>query len=683
MAGESNKEIREMQEVFLQEASELLQKIEETLLKDGKVGPDDVRELFRCFHTIKGSAGVFGYGHVGRYAHNIESLLEEKREAGSGLDEALREFLLRVKDRLETLFSISEEFYSDSDEQQDIDLHFFEEASRFSESTKAFDFPESNAGLQNDEEPMEPIRSTWHIRLFPERDFFRCGFDFAPILSYIKKHGEISDLEMHPENVPASGEYDPADCYFTPEFNLLTSDTYEEILGYFSHIPDALTATVEKNDSSDLGLESITTFSQPTQVTGKNTDISELTAETDPRGALNMGSTVRIDASRIDQLLNLVGELVVAGVQMGQAVDVGENPESAESLDHLSRTISDVRESAMRLRMIPVGQGFRRFKRLVHDLSRDLGKPVLFHLEGEDTELDRTVVEKIMDPMVHILRNAMDHGIESKEERKAANKKEIGTIRIHAYHSTGEVIVDIEDDGRGISREKVKKKAEELGIIKSAQGADVYDPLNLIFEPGLSTASSLTNVSGRGVGMDVVRRNIEALRGSVEVHSSESRGTLFRIRLPLTLATIDGLHVETGGVHSVISLDQVVECFEYTESLRDSDMITIRGESVPCIDMNRLLGLPEENNDRRFVVIAASGGRKAGLVVNQLNGQIQSVVRPLRGFFEGVSEYSGFTLLGDGSIAMILHVPGIIESYSTKKRNGELQLIGRGISENS
>ncbi len=665
MVSKPGNEAREMQEIFLQEAAELLQTIEETLLIDGAIGPEGVGELFRCFHTIKGTAGTFGYGHVSRFAHNIETLLEEKREAGSGLDESLREFLLRIKDRLESLFSISEDSYSGSYEQQNIDGDFFEEAGQYSQNYNPQDLPVLDINSQTGDESKQVSLSTWIIRLKPERDFYRCGFDFAPIFSYISKHGEISNLDMHLENIPVSDEYSPTDCYFAPEFYLKTHDTYEQILDYFSHIPDSLQVFIKEVEEPEFEQDADEKSHPDDQIENERIFGLNTGLEGELQGSRKINSTVRIEAARIDQLLNLVGELVVAGVQINQALDSEGNSELAESLDRLFRTITDVRESAMRLRMIPVGQGFRRFKRLVHDLSRDLAKPVHFHLEGEETELDRTVVEKIMDPMLHIIRNAMDHGIESPEERTSAGKNEVGNLRIHAYHSTGEVIVDVEDDGRGISSEKVNKRAKELGILHSN---DEEESLKLIFEPGLSTATSLTNVSGRGVGMDVVRRNIESLRGSVEVQSAEGKGTLFRIRLPLTLATIDGLHVETGGIHSVISLDQVIECFEYDDARLESDMIIIREEAIPCIDLNQLLDLPEGKDSRRFVVIAASGGRKAGLVVDRLNGQIQSVVRPLRSFFQGVSEYSGFTLLGDGSIAMILHVAGIIESYGSRRK---------------
>ncbi len=682
MMSDSDDDIADMRQLFLEEADAMLHKIEDALIPEDNKSEPAIITLFRCFHTIKGSAGFFGLSHVSSFAFTIESMLSEKKESAGEIDEALSSFLLRARNRLGYLISISKEYYEENEEEKNIDKAFEGEAKGFIHSGNSGSYPKD---LIDDSQISQTIAEanpfTYHVYLIPDKDFLREGGSIISLISCARDRGHIFNLDMHPEKIPVNEEYNPLDCYFNPEFYIRTTDSYEQLIGCFSNYSNVLEIIVEPIVNNNPLPHVVKNDSIPNLENHENLilqtsgfRVSEQESSSSQDGVISAQlktptSTVRIDPLRIDRFLNLAGELVIAGVQMEQIIGAGSYSHILEPLTRLSRTISDVHESAMRLRMIPVGREFRRFKRLVHDLSLERKKTVHLILEGDDTELDRTVIEKIIDPMAHLIRNAMDHGIETPEERRLAGKNEFGTIRIRSFHSAGEVVVDVEDDGRGISRKKIEKKGVEMGILDPDHILSDNETINLIFEPGFSTISPQEGFSGRGggVGLDVVRRSIESLHGSIEVKSEISRNTVFRIRLPLTLTTIEGLHVETGDVRSVISLDHVVECLSYDESHRDSDMIKISDESLLCIDLNELFGLSPQADGNRYSVIVAHGGDKVCLIVDRLVGQIESVVRPLHGYFENLSEYSGFTLLGDGSIGMILDLSGIIRSYH--KRN--------------
>jgi two-component system chemotaxis sensor kinase CheA len=374
---------------------------------------------------------------------------------------------------------------------------------------------------------------------------------------------------------------------------------------------------------------------------------------------------IRVNADKLDQLIDLVGELIIASASTALLARRSGNSALSESTAVITGFVEAIREDALRLRMVEIGDTFNRFQRLVRDTGRELNKAVGLKISGGETELDKVLVEKIADPLTHLVRNAMDHGIESGPLREARGKPLGGTVSLNAYHDSGSIVIEVADDGGGLDRDKILAKAIERGLVPA--GATLLDNeiFKLIFEAGFSTAASITNLSGRGVGLDVVKRNIHALRGSVDVDSRAMLGTTVRIRLPLTLAIIDGFLVEVGKTSFVVPLDMVLECLELSQAERQAqrqvDYINLRGEVLPLIDLRRTFDLVGQGGRRENVVVVRCHGKKAGLIVDTLLGELQTVIKPLGQMFSQVSCLSGSTILGSGEVALILDVSVLVE----------------------
>ncbi len=386
-------------------------------------------------------------------------------------------------------------------------------------------------------------------------------------------------------------------------------------------------------------------------------------------------SLIRVDAEKLDELINLVGELIIAGAGTNLIARQAKMVDLMESTATLSRLVEEVRDSALALRMVQIGGTFNRFQRLVHDVSKELGKDIELLICGAETELDKTVVEKIGDPLTHLVRNSMDHGIEAAELRLARGKPVQGTLKLNAYHDAGSIVIEVSDNGGGLNKEKILSKAIERGLV--AEGANLTDKeiYNLIFEAGFSTVEAVSNLSGRGVGMDVVRRNIQALRGTVDLDSVEGKGSTVRIRLPLTLAIIDGFMVGIGNAAYVIPLDMVVECVElnaWASDDGDGQYLNLRGEVLPYRRLRDHFAMPGEKVQRENVVVVRYGEHKAGLVVDKLMGEFQTVIKPLGKLFNGEKSIGGFTILGSGEVALIVDVPGLMGQVEHKKEVNDM-----------
>lgn len=370
---------------------------------------------------------------------------------------------------------------------------------------------------------------------------------------------------------------------------------------------------------------------------------------------------VKVPAHKLDELINLVGELVIstAGAQM-QAKRTGDNA-CIESALAVHQHVEQIRESALKLRMVEVGETFNRFHRVVRDVSKQLGKHIQLDIRGGDTELDKTVIDKIADPLTHLVRNAIDHGIESAAERLAAGKPAEGNLQLNAYHDSGMIVLEISDDGRGLNTARIREKAIGKGLIEAEAVLNEAAIHRLIFEAGFSTAEQVSDLSGRGVGMDVVRSAIEQLRGSIEIESQQGLGCTFRIRLPLTLAIIDGFHVGVGQDSFVIPLDMVTECMEASAASLTSQYgyLNLRGTPLPCIALDQHFGLPASTARRRNIVVVSQGRQHAGLIVDHLLGELQTVIKPLGQMFQHLRGISGSTILGSGQVALILDVPSL------------------------
>jgi len=384
------------------------------------------------------------------------------------------------------------------------------------------------------------------------------------------------------------------------------------------------------------------------------------------REKLGSGSRVlRVDADKLDKLINLVGELVISGASSNLLATQIGNENLLESMSQMSRLVEEIRDNTLTLRMVQIGETFNRFKRVVRDVSKELGKEVQLEINGGDTELDKTVIEKIGDPLMHLVRNAMDHGIETAEERQATEKPMNGTLKLNACHESGSIVIEVEDDGRGLNKEKIMAKALECKLVSEGQVMTDNEIYKLVFEAGFSTANEVTNLSGRGVGMDVVKRNIEALRGTIEIESEAGAGTKVAIRLPLTLAIIDGFMVGVGESCYVIPLDMVLECLEMenidTEKPNDQGYINLRGELLPCIRLDEMFNEEIRTDTRKNIVVVEFAGFKAGIIVDELLGEFQTVIKPMGKILQNLRGISGATILGSGDVAVILDVPSLVQ----------------------
>jgi two-component system chemotaxis sensor kinase CheA len=538
------------------------------------------------------------------------------------------------------------------------------------------------------------------------------GMDPLSFIRYLSTLGRIVDILTIPDKLPAAADMEPELCYLAYELSLDTrsdkaaierafefvqGDVRLRILPPNSRIEDyirlikespeitervgemmvrcgaltrheldnALSTQADSIPQRPLGSILMEQRSVPAAVVDaaltKQKQVKEVQAQE--------SRSVRVDADKLDQLINLVGELIIAGASVNMIAHRAKVIELEEATSKLSMLVEDVRDSALQLRMVKIGATFSRFQRVVHDVSRDLGKDVALIVDGEDTELDKTVVEKIGDPLMHLVRNSMDHGIESAELRIARGKPAQGTLKLNAFHDSGAIVITVQDDGGGLKRERILAKAIERGLVDAGHHLSDSEVYALIFEPGFSTAEKVTNLSGRGVGLDVVKRNITALRGTVSLASEEGVGTTVTVRLPLTLAIIDGFLVEVGKRVFAIPLDMIEECVAYTAE-PDHDYTNLRGQVLPFIRLRELFGItasPPAKGEN--IVVLKYAGQKAGLVVDTLLGEFQTVIKPLGQMFNQVTCISGSTILGSGDVALILDVPQLVRrSVSNQPR---------------
>ncbi|MFV2056927.1 MAG: chemotaxis protein CheA, partial [Thiohalomonadales bacterium] len=397
------------------------------------------------------------------------------------------------------------------------------------------------------------------------------------------------------------------------------------------------------------------------------------------RNKLGSGAKVlRVDANKLDDLINLVGELVISGATTNLLATRLDDENLLEAMSQMSRLVEEIRDSALNLRMVQIGESFNRFKRVVRDVSGELGKNIHLEICGADTELDKTVIEKIGDPLMHLVRNAMDHGIETAEERSLSEKPKEGNLKLNAFHESGSIVIEVEDDGRGLDRDKILSKALERNLIVEGQVLTDHEIHKLVFESGFSTAEKVTNLSGRGVGMDVVKRNIESLRGTIDIDSQLGVGTKISIRLPLTLAIIDGFMVGVGESCYVIPLDMVLECIELDEvrSSTNSEQgyINLRGEVLPFVQLDKMFDEVQKANVSQNIVVVEFAGYKAGIVVDELLGEFQTVIKPMGKILQNLRGISGATILGTGDVAVILDIPNLVQRM-VQQTNQTGQLI--------
>ncbi|SFX49442.1 chemotaxis protein CheA [Pseudomonas sp. NFACC36] len=675
------------QQTFIVEAREQLQAMEESLLQlENDPGDDDaIGAIFRAAHTIKGSAGLFGLEPIVSFTHIVEDVLDRLRNGSVEVDTGLIAVLLKSSDHmLELINVVANQGGTLAPQALKREMELCQVLQEYQAPVPA-DTSRPEARTATDE-PSET--RLWHISLRFGQDVFRNGMDPLSFLRYLQTLGEIVHIDTLTDTLPAADSWDAESCYLGFDIEFRSAASHGAINEVFDFVrEDCLIEIVALDDdqrpdtqaptntdlvastpaqgaestglvaSGDLLPDQRKTPRVPTQAVAERQSVASDSKARD-------GTYVRVNADKLDELINLVGELVIASAGASLLARTCHNDSLQESTSTVSGLVEEILDGALRLRMIPIGETFNRFRRVVRDVSQELGKDIDLIISGAETELDKTVVEKIGDPLMHLLRNAMDHGIETAEARLAAGKPAKGHLHLNAYHDSGSIVLEIADDGAGLNRNRILEKAQERGLVAPGASPTDQEIYNLIFEPGFSTAQSVTNLSGRGVGMDVVKRNITLLRGTVDLDSQPGQGTVVRIRLPLTLAIINGFLVGIGQSTYVIPLDMVQECIELSEedgvASREQGYLDLRGEVLPLVYLRDHFNHEGPAARRQNVVVVRYADLKAGLVVDDLLGEFQTVIKPLGKLFGALRGISGSTILGSGAVALIVDVPALL-----------------------
>ncbi|CAG1009026.1 two-component system, chemotaxis family, sensor kinase CheA [Burkholderiales bacterium] len=704
-------------QTFLDESLDLLRDMEEALLSFDQHAsePEAVNALFRAAHTIKGSAGLFGFEDVVRFTHFVESVLDRLRCGTIVAAPELVTVLLESGDYIETLVKSAIDGKALTAEICDRGATLLGRLSEYlpaklgAAALPTFS-PESAPDVAADG-GARLGGSNWHISFRPGREVLRDGMDPLAFVHYLATLGEIVHIETLPDALPGIDELDPEQCYLGFEielrsgasrqdiravFEFIEADSLlrilppdarlEEYIAHIQELPEApsrlgeilvacgaltrreleqaLAAQVAIAPSADQGaprLGEILTQSSTVALPVVDAALDKQRRNDERRAA--EARSVKVPADKLDSLINLVGELVIAASGTNLLAQKARRTDLVESASQVSRLVEDVRDAALRLRMVQIGEVFGRFPRVVRDLSRELGKEIELAITGAETELDKSMVERLGDPLMHLVRNAIDHGLESADQRTAAGKPTRGVVGLTARHESGSIVIEVKDDGRGLDRKRILRKAIEQGLATESQSLDDDEVLALIMQPGFSTAEQVTNLSGRGVGMDVVRAAIDALRGSIQIQSEPGEGTTMRLTLPLTLAIIDGFQVGLDRARFILPLDLVVECIDLpaSHSQERPDLLNLRGQALPFVRLRRLFELPGPAPRRQNVVIVQHAGRRAGLVVDALLGECQTVIKPLGALFERLRGISGSTILPDGEVGLIIDVPQLVQ----------------------
>lgn len=634
---------------FRVEAKELLERTEQGLLDLSKQ-PNDrglVDDVFRSLHTLKGSGAMFGFDALAAFTHHCETAFDRVRKGEVAATQNLISAVLAAQDHMRNLI----EGGSPDQEATGRALleHIEREVAAASGATVA-----------------AITQSKWRIRFGLPPNALANGCNPLALLAEMRELGECS-IVADISAVPPLATLVPSESFIVWNVELRTDKPQSAIEDVFMFIIDDMELDIRMVEEDKVSAVALETPASPTVAAQAQTSTAnpqQPATNIDGRQSGKSGDSVRVPAERLDELMDRVGELVIAQSRLSQIAAASLDLNLRAVSEDIERLSSELRDTMMVLRMVPVGTLFGRFRRLIHDLARDTGKTIELTTDGEATEVDKTVIERLADPLVHLVRNAVDHGLESPEQRRAIGKPDAGQVRLAARQSGGEVIISISDDGRGIDRARVRERGEAQGLI--AAGAQLSDQelLQIIFQPGFSTAQTVTNLSGRGVGMDVVKRTIDALRGSIDISSRPGNGSEVSLRIPLTLAIIDGLLVRVGTGRYVIPLSAVEECLALSveEDLRSRgrSFISLRDSLVPFLRLRELFQTGTQPELHQKVVVISTGTERVGLVVDQIVGDHQTVIKAMSKLHEDIAMFSGATILGDGSVALILDVAHLV-----------------------
>lgn len=680
-------------DAFKEEAFELLTELESSLLELEKC-PEDaqlIARIFRSMHTIKGSGAMFGFEDVASFTHDIETVYDLLRNKKIVAGKELIDLTLRACDQIRKMVYGQEEIDREKLAASTAAFRKFIPAAERAASPESIKASET---VKAEGRPEESRLIVYRITFGPQANIFARGTKPSLLLQELRNLGDCT-IMARTDHIPPLTEMNPEDCYTSWDVLLTTNQGVNAIRDIFIFVEDESLLKIEVIDEGkdeeprdgkrlgeilvergytdkdtvhealssrkkigELLVESGTVASD--KIRAALAEQQQLRDAREKRQSLDAAATIRVPAERLDILVNLVGEMVTVQSRLSQMSSVINNTDLLLVAEEVERLVTELRDNTMSIRMLPIGNTFNKFKRLIRDLSAELGKQINLMIDGAETELDKTVIERLNDPLVHLIRNSIDHGIEAPALRVQAGKPEEGTVKLTAEHSGANVLIHIADDGAGIDPEAIRLKAIEQGMITGDDDLTEKELLNLIFAPGFSMATKVTNVSGRGVGMDVVKRGIDALNGTLDVKSKKNEGTTITLKLPLTLAIIDGLLVRIADAFFVLPLSAIEECVELTrEDIRQmhgKNMTHIRGEVVPYIPLRERFEIAGEPPAIEQIIINRIGDDRIGLVVDQVIGQHQTVIKTMGKFYRNIKEVSGATILGDGTVALILDI---------------------------
>lgn len=671
-------DMKEIHGIFFEESAEGLDAMESGLLglSPGSADPETINTIFRAAHSIKGGAATFGFLTISNFTHGVETLLDQLRSGQREIDESLVELFLESVDCLRSML-------------EDLQAEREPDASITTDVQARID-----ALLSGKVEKAAPVAATqakesgavsgWRIVFEPDPGVLKTGNEPARIFRELEQLGDLKVCSELSSEV-SFDTLDPESCYCKWTLELQGGAPREAVEEAFDWVKGQchleISALNAETDSADT----------TAAVVASPVDSKPASAESPPASAnaSKDAGSIRVSIDKIDALLNLVGELVITQSMLARYGEGDGNQADVQGLRDgllvLERHTRELQESAMQIRMLPIGTSFSRFKRLVRDISGKLGKKVELKLSGENTELDKTVLEKMSDPLVHLVRNSLDHGIESPQRRLEAGKREAGTLHLSAYHEGGNIVIQVKDDGAGLNKERILAKAIERGLVSPNESLSDDQIHNLIFQPGFSTAEQVSDMSGRGVGMDVVRRNIIDLGGRIDVQSKPGEGSTFKIRLPLTLAILDGQLVRVGKDVYIFSLLSIVETVlvsgqEVSKLVGNGRVYRLRDEYIPVISLREAFSLRGPKIMTRYgeregelLVVVETDGTKVGLFVDELMDQQQVVIKSLEENYLPVTGLAGATILGDGSVAMIIDVPSLVQSIDFKNIDSDTE----------
>ena len=726
-----------MADIFLEEAGDLLEKLEDHLLKLEQY-PEDIDTIgavFRTMHTIKGSAGMFGFNAVSRFTHQAENTFDEVRNGRVAVTSELITLTLKARDHIRNMLAEpnSQELMEETEKLiSNFQVYLLEhsidgqnkpttqntatpvqtqtvvqpvenEAIKVQVDNKnnetisfnASAISEVNEKAKNQHSVIadneETNEITYRISFEPDLDVFLNGTKPHTLIAELSEMGETSIIPYY-SSIPALKDIDPTKCYMSWDIILTTTKSVDDIKDVFMFLDNSSKIEVKKLADSDqeptskklgeiLIEKNLVTQDEITAAIGDQKPLGQILTEKkvvsaeDVQAALveqkhlreqkekksqeQNSQTIKVNSIKLDRLIDLVGELVTFNARLSQ-LSSGIHSSTLSTLSEQGeRLILELRDTTMDMRMLPIGTIFSRFRRLVRDLSSETQKNIELITEGAETELDKTVIEKLNDPLVHLIRNSVDHGIERPNIRTENGKNPQGKVTLRAQHAGAFVLITIEDDGSGLDLEKIRKKAVDKGLISANEELSESQTADLIFMPGFSTADKVTSISGRGVGMDVVKRDIATLGGSVSISTKKGLGTKFTLKIPLTLAIIEGILVKVGDNSYVLPLSNVVECLKFQTSLPQSKFCAtakIRDDMVPFIDLRNFFGITTDRPEQQQIVMVTDQDSKIGIVIDKVIGNYQTVIKPLGKLYSNVQGISGATILGDGSVALILDI---------------------------